>query len=173
MVTLTDSDVIRHLGDRYVVAWSNLLPELYGNSDPTAPLPPSYDRRAVQTTPEGSGGSNIRAYFCTSAGKIVHLSIGFWRPERFLAEAQFAERLLAGDRGQIAPAQRARRQEAEATFDEAKTAFVPSDPATRVRVAQAALRLRSATELTPDLLADVEAVLDRRREEVYTKGAVG
>jgi hypothetical protein len=38
---------------------------------------------------------------------------------------------------------------------------------------QSALRLRAATDLMPDLLADIEAVLDRRREEVYTKGAVG
>jgi hypothetical protein len=173
VVTLADADVTRHLSERYVVAWSNLLPELYGNADPNVPPPASYDTRAVRTTPEGAGGSNIRAYFCTAGGKIVHLSIGYWRPERFLAEARFAEQLLTRAKAEMAAAQRQRRQRIETALREAQTALVPSDPASRVRVGQAALKLRAATELTPDLLADIDAVLDRRREEVYTKGAVG
>jgi hypothetical protein len=172
VVTLKDPAVVRYLREDYVVAWSNLLPELYGNADPSAPPPASYDARAVATTPEGAGGGNIRAYFCRPDGKIVHLAVGYWRPERFLAEARFARGLL-GDGKRLAAAQRERRKGLQSDLESARAAVSGSPAERRLRLAQAALRLRAATELTPDLLVEIDTVLDRRREEVYTKGAVG
>jgi hypothetical protein len=172
VVTLKDPGVVRYLSDNFVIAWSNLLPELYGNADPSAPPPASYDARAIATTPEGAGGGNIRAYFCRPDGKILHLSVGYWKPERFLAEARFA-RGLAGDGKGLAAAQRERRKGLQSDLDAARAAVSGSPAERRLRVAQAALRLRAAAELTPDLLSEIVTVLDRRREEVYTKGAVG
>jgi hypothetical protein len=172
VVTLKDPGVVSYLRANYVVAWSNLLPELYGNSDPSIPPPASYDTRALATTPEGAGGGNIRAYFCRPDGKIVHLTVGYWKPERFLLEARFA-RDLSGDPKRVAVARRAWLKMLQADFDKARAALSASVADGRLRLAQASLRLRAAAELAPDLLAAIEIVLDRRREEVYTKGAVG
>jgi hypothetical protein len=174
VVTLHDPEVIRSLNSDFVVAWSNLVPELYGNTDPNAPPPASYDKKAVETAPEGTGGGNVRAYFCTPAGKIVHLTMGYWKPERFLAEAKLARELLSQRETAACATQAQRRAELQAEFDKAKAAVTsPSDRDAILTLARCGLRLRAADELLPDLFADIAAVLDRRREEVYTKGAVG
>ena len=164
------------MNTNFIVAWSNLLPELYGNSDPNRPPPPQYSPEHLRSLPEGAGGGNIRAYFCTPRGHIVHLSIGYWKPERFLDEARFALALAGSNSGEVTEAQTRRRQELEAQrqTEEKELPAKPAanDPAVR-KVGELGLRLRAAEDVRRDLLADIVEVLDRRREEVYTKGAVG
>lgn len=174
--TLADAEVIGYLNEHFVIAWSNLLPELYGNAEPNAPPPPSYNADHVRSLPEGAGGGNIRVYFCTPQGRVVHQVVGYWKPARFLEEARQATELLAQKPEHVARVQGARRQELETARDAALAALpeqpLRNDPAVR-RAAQLGLRCRAAADLVSELYADVEIILDRRREEVYTKGAVG
>src|SRR3974377_1937157 len=111
--TLADAEVIGYLNQHFVIAWSNLLPELYGNADPHAPPPPSYNPEHVRSVPEGAGGGNIRVYFCTPRGGVVHQVIGYGNPPRFLEEARLALTLLQGSPDAAAKIQRERRKELE------------------------------------------------------------
>jgi hypothetical protein len=174
--TLSRAEVVGPLNEHFVVAWSNLVPELYGNADPNAPPPPSYNPEHARSMPEGGGGGNIRVYFCTPDGLIVHQVVGFWKAERFVEEVEFARGLLPLSPDEVRARQAARREEI-AALRTAAGAEVPAeaarnDPRAR-RFAALSLRLRAADELLGDLFADVGDVLDRRHEEVYTKGAVG
>lgn len=174
--TLADAEVIGFLNQHFVIAWSNLLPELYGNADPHAAPPPSYDPERVKGVPEGAGGGNIRVYFCTPQGRVVHQTVGYWKAPRFLEEARRAVELLQRSPDHVARVQRARLQELEKERDAALAALPDrpqrNDPVVR-RAAQLGLRCRAGEDLQRDLYADVETILDRRREEVYTKGALG
>jgi hypothetical protein len=174
--TLAHAEVIGYLNANYVIAWSNLLPELYGNADPNAPPPPKYDPAHVESLPEGAGGGNIRVYFCNPQGRLLHEVIGYWKPEQFLAEAHLAVALGAMNPDRVIHRQTERRAvlERERT---AAMAVLPEEPRRNdplVRhAAQLGLRCRAAADLCRELHADIEDLLDRRREEVYTKGAVG
>lgn len=174
--TLADAEVIGYLNQHFVIAWSNLLPELYGNADPNAPAPPNYNPDHVKSVPEGAGGGNIRVYFCTPQGRVVHQVIGYWKATRFLEEARLAVELLQRTPEQVAKVQAGRRKELEKERDAALAALPAkperNDPVVR-RAAQLGLRCRAAEDLQRELYADVETILDRRREEVYTKGALG
>ncbi|MBY0527673.1 MAG: hypothetical protein K2R98_30020 [Gemmataceae bacterium] len=174
--TLASAEVIGYLNEHYVIAWSNLLPELYGNADPNAPPPPKYNPEHVKSVPEGAGGGNIRIYFCNPQGRVLHQVIGYWKPDRFLDEARFAASLFAMSPDRVIKVQTQRREELEKEQATAMAALPVepkrNDPAARC-AAQVGLRCRAANDLRKELHADIEDLLDRRREEVYTKGAVG
>jgi hypothetical protein len=174
--TLAAAEVVGPLNSRFVVAWSNLLPELYGAADPNSDAPAAYNTERVARLPEGAGGGNIRIYFCRPDGAVVHQVIGYWRPERFLEELAFAERLMELDSKQVRGEQGRRLRELEAVA-ERELVLVPdnvtaNDPTAR-SAAQQALRRRSADELQALLGQDVEMLLRERRIKVYTEGAVG
>lgn len=154
------------------MAWHNLLPELYSDSVESLK---GYSPEHVAAVPEGAGGGNIRIYFCTPEGKVIHQVIGYWKPDSLLQEIRFARMLLAQPAA-LRSLHAERRKELDALRLEANAA-VPAqpqrnDPAAR-RAAQLNLRVRAAVETATDLFSDLGQVLDRRREEVYSKGAVG
>jgi hypothetical protein len=173
--TLAEAEVIGFLQKHFVLAWSNLLPELFGAADPNAD-PPKYPVEQTRDLPEGAGGGNIRIYFCTADGKIVHQVLGLWRIQRFLDECRFALSLPTADPAEMTKLQKQHRQKLEGEWARAHELIKPGsnwrDPSVR-KAGTCGIRLRSADELFKDLLADVEAVIDRRREEVFTKGALG
>ncbi len=174
--TLAAAEVVGPLNNRFVVAWSNLLPELYGTADPNPDAPPAYETRRVERLPEGAGGGNIRIYFCKPDGVVVHQVIGYWRPNRLLEELAFAEELMKLTHDAIAEAQARRRamieDRAELELSALPARLERNDPAAR-RAAQWSLRRRSAVELQELLGVDVDDVLRQRRIKVYTEGAVG
>src|SRR5690349_13117468 len=94
--TLAEAEVVGFLNQHFTLAWENLYPELFGRADPNA-APPRYSPEQMKDMPEGAGGGNIRCYVCTPDGKIVHQTLGFWRPERFLGELKFALSLPTND----------------------------------------------------------------------------
>ncbi len=173
--TLADAEVIGFLGEHFTLAWENLMPELFGRADPNA-APPRYAPEQTRDLPEGAGGGNIRCYFCAPDGRIVHQTLGYWRKERFVAECRFALRMTAGDPATLAGEQQRHQAKLAAEFAAAKErAGAGTDwrnPAVTT-AARCGVRLRGADELLADLLADVGAVIDRRRDEVFTKGALG
>jgi hypothetical protein len=172
--TLADPTVVDFLNEHFVMAWSNLFPELYGTADPNS-TPPKYPIEQTRNLPEGAGGGNIRSYFCTKEGKALHQVIGFWRPERFLAEAKFALNLPQQDRKQIEriiAIHRLELQVEQERFLRSSEGKNWRDPSVR-KAASCGLQIRSTEELQRDLLIDVGEIIDRRREEVFTKGALG
>src|SRR5262245_9861530 len=112
--TLSHAEVVGFLNEQFVIGWSNLLPELYGNADPNAPPPKAYNSEHLRSVPEGAGGGNIRCYFCNAEGKIVHQVVGYWKPERFLEETRFALALLTKSPAELARVQESHQQELQA-----------------------------------------------------------
>jgi hypothetical protein len=169
--TLRQAEVIGELHPHFTVAWDNLLPELY----PDTGTPKAYSPEHAARVPEGAGGGNIRIYFCTPDGQIVHQVIGYWKPESLLEEIRFARRLLDQPEQRLA-LHAERRQRLTEQWRQAEAA-VPAqpgknDPAAR-RAAQFHIRLRAAQDAAANMLGDIGQALERRRAEVYTKGAVG
>lgn len=173
--TLADAEVVGFLREHFTLAWENLYPELFGKADPNA-APPRYAPEQTRDLPEGAGGGNIRCYICTPDGKIIHQTLGFWRSERFLAELKFALSLPTDDPVKLKSEQSkhsARLQsEWAAAVERAGKGNDWRDPKLKF-AAGCGVRVRGADELLVDLRADVGAVIDRRRDEVFTKGALG
>src|SRR5438128_5972282 len=85
-VTFADPVLIDYLKRHFVLVWHNQAPE----------VPPSAftAREAPGNYPEGSGGGNLRTYFCTADGAICYYLEGYWGPERFLTQAQHGHDLV-------------------------------------------------------------------------------
>jgi hypothetical protein len=173
--TLADAEVVGFLRQHFTLCWVNLYPELFGESDPNA-TPPRYAPEQTANLAEGAGGGNIRCYFCTPGGNIAHQTLGFWRAERFLGECRFALSLPADDPSKLRAeqAKHAARLQAEwaAAKERAGTGNDWRDPTLKA-AAGCGVRVRGADELLADLLRPVGEVIDRRRDEVFTKGALG
>jgi hypothetical protein len=173
--TLADAEVVGFLNRHFTLAWENLYPELFGRADPSA-TPPKYAPEQTKDMPEGAGGGNIRCYVCTPDGKIVHQTLGFWRAERFLAEMRFALQLLTDNPAKLRTEQAKHAAKLQSELAAAKERAGAGndwrDPKLKF-AAGCGVRVRGADELLADLLADVGTVIDRRRDEVFTKGALG
>ena len=92
--TLAAAEVVGPLNSRFVVAWSNLLPEFYGTAEPNPNAPQAYDERRIEPLPAGARGANNRLYFCKPDGTVVHQVTGYWRPQHLLEEVAFADSLM-------------------------------------------------------------------------------
>ena len=173
--TLADAEVVGFLRQHFTLAWVNLYPELFGKSDPNA-APPRYAPEQTKNLAEGAGGGNIRCYFCTADGKIVHQTLGYWRAERFLAEGRFALGLPADDPVKLRAEQRRHADKVQAEWlaaqERAGRGNDWRDPKLKL-AAGCGVRVRGSEELLADLLRPVGEVIDRRRDEVFTKGALG
>jgi hypothetical protein len=173
--TLADAEVIGFLNAHFTLAWENLYPELFGRADPNA-APLRYAPEQMKDMPDGAGGGNIRCYVCTPGGRIVHQMLGYWKAGRFLAELKFALNLPTADPVKLKAeqARHAAKVQAEwaAATERAGAGNDWRDPKLKF-AAGCGVRVRGADELLGDLLADVGAVIDRRRDEVFTKGALG
>ena len=172
--TLADAEVVGLLRQRFTLAWVNLYPELFGVADPNA-APPKYAKAQTDDLPEGAGGGNIRCYFCTPDGRIVHQTLGLWRPERFQEECRFALS-LPDDAAKLRAAQSKHAAKVQAEWAAARERAGKSTDWRDPKLSAAAgcgVRVRGTDELLADLLKPVGEVIDRRRDEVFTKGALG
>ncbi|HEX6813183.1 MAG TPA: hypothetical protein VF384_16285 [Planctomycetota bacterium] len=95
-MTFSDPEVCRLLDTQFVSTWHNQAQDLFPGK-PGAPgdHQPAVSEHYLRTFPDGAGGGNVRMFFCTPDGRIVHGIEGFYRPETFLAEVAFAQQLLA------------------------------------------------------------------------------
>jgi len=155
--TLTDEKVQAVLAREFVIAMHNQLPDLYCNSS----IDPGVDRYPgdqVDWCPESAGGGNLRIYLCRPSGEVLFEMLGYWKPERFLAELR---------RGAEMAAAGVSRRELERLHLECLLRHELSpDRAERLLV-------RAHLEALADLLQPVRKVLDRVEDEIYTKGAIG
>jgi hypothetical protein len=88
-VTFADVELIDYLRQNFVLVWHNQAPEGPGIEG----VQQRYTPAQAQAYPEGGGGGNVRSYFCTPDGKVVYFLQGYWRHDRYLAEARFAREL--------------------------------------------------------------------------------
>jgi hypothetical protein len=91
-VVFADEKVVDALNKEFVLAWNNHAPE-WGGGGKRA-LQPVFSKEELALYPEGGGGGNIRTYICRPEGAIVHYLEGWFRPERYLGEVEFARTLV-------------------------------------------------------------------------------
>ncbi|MEK7469817.1 MAG: hypothetical protein AAB074_20805 [Planctomycetota bacterium] len=89
-MTLSDEGVNAAIEDRWVSTWHNQCPGLYCNNTADSRKPIPYPPEQLATIYEGTGGGNIRLYFCDPDGKVVHYVSGFLDRGRLLEEEEFA-----------------------------------------------------------------------------------
>lgn len=95
-VTFADLSVIDDLKQHFVLLWHNQSVDAFAMEG----VQQKYTPEQVKAYPEGGGGGNVRTYFCTSDGKVLYYLQGFWRDERYRAEADFARKLDARARAE-------------------------------------------------------------------------
>jgi len=86
-VTFANLDLAQYLERNFILVWDNQAPY------PAANNQEALAQREMASYPEGSGGSNVRSYFCTANDEIVLLLEGYWSAERYLALAKFVREL--------------------------------------------------------------------------------
>jgi hypothetical protein len=155
--TLADSDTQTFLGDTFVLAFHNQLPELYCNTS----VDPGVDRfpgDQVDRCPESAGGGNLRLFLCASSGEVVFVILGYWSPPRFRDELArgLAVWKSRSDRAEAARLHLACRGEHDRSPDRAGK-----------------LLLRAHDEALADWGRPVRDVLDRIEDEIYLKGNIG
>jgi len=91
-VVFADEKVVDALNKDFVLAWNNHAPEWGGGGE--ARKQPVFSKDELAAYPEGGGGGNIRTYICRPDGAIVHYIEGWFRPERYLGEVDFAKTLV-------------------------------------------------------------------------------
>ena len=84
-MTLPDPRVLQTLRDDFVLGWFNIEREEYcGSSHGYAKT-----QTAVATT-NGAGGHNVQMFVLSPDLVVMHVLPGFWHPDDFLAELDFA-----------------------------------------------------------------------------------
>ena len=191
VVTLFEPNTQKYLAEHFVLVTHNQLPGLYCSSstiDATAANP--YPPEQLAVAHEGAGGGNVRSYFCTPDGRVVNYVAGFWEPERFLNEADWALARLAQDAASTARDHRQRiddyqqQRNAVATPEEVEQMAAALTQSTRestladihkkLLIVKAFNRLaRSHREVQPLLHQSVAEVLRRVEDDIYIKGTLG
>jgi hypothetical protein len=186
--TLFEPETAAFLDRHFVLVRHNQLPQLYCGDG--IDVSKKYSPEQLATAVDGSGGGNVRSYFCTADGRVINYVAGRWSPEKFLREARWA--LKHKDRGlaDLSKAhdklgtsyQRSRDREIPPAEMEWATnaAVADHDNATRQRAAVIRRHamaynrmIRSHREAHTILLRDVMEVLRKVEQEIYTKGALG
>ena len=163
MKTLPDPEVARRLSEGYVLALHNQLPELYCNNT----VDPGVDRYPgdmVDRCPEGAGGGNIRTYVCTPDGRVLHLTLGYWKKDRFLAELEHAERVYAlrDDPGKV--------RKLHSRYSRNHGLMRTGEP---LADAQQNMLIRAHKEAIDDIGRPILDVLGRIEDEIYLLGKIG
>ena len=93
-MTLSDERVKATIEEGWVSTWHNQCPGLY--CDKTADLrkPIPYPPEQLATIYEGTGGGNIRIYFCDPDGGVIHFVSGFLDSSRLYVEEEFARQQM-------------------------------------------------------------------------------
>jgi hypothetical protein len=109
-VTFADEKVVDLLNGKFVLLWNN-----HGRDEGEGSEQPAWSAEELKLYPEGGGQGNVRTYVCRSDGAIAGYVEGWFRPERFLEEAEWALSVLdAGDlKGKHAERREAIRRSAE------------------------------------------------------------
>ncbi|MEK7717143.1 MAG: hypothetical protein AAB385_00655 [Planctomycetota bacterium] len=172
-MTFSDPATQEFLSRNFVCAKVNLVPGLLlGNAS-------HHSEELLAQFPEGGGGGNVRSVFCTPDGRIISEVKGFWRPERYLDEAERTRSVASASREEVVAFHEKHvllhtleRQVEEA--DRAKLTEPEPKPSPSARRIAALNRMRRSHEESIELIhVPVETYLDRIADEVWTKGNVG
>lgn len=123
-LTFADPKVVDAVNDGFVAVWHNHNPErsLEGAQA-------TYSREEAAAYPEGGGGNNLHTVIATPAGTVLQSLTGYWSPEVFLRELEFARGLT--------PSNRAARREARGNALQEESARLlaehPEEAGRRVR----------------------------------------
>jgi hypothetical protein len=184
VVTLFDSETADFLAGHFVLLAHNQVPDLYTAEHHIA----EYSEGQVARAIEGSGGGNVRAYFCTSDGHVVSCLSGWWRPKRFTSECHWALSRIKDETADLKSAHEKRAKDFTSERDKAvdpatvetMIATIPCEPSDKASISErlrpvAAFNrlIRSHEEAVQLLDQHIRDVLLRVEEEVYTKGALG
>jgi hypothetical protein len=85
-VTFADADLCSWMNRTFVLAWYDVKPE--ETAAALGALQPVYSKEEIAAYPEGGGGANVRAVFCSPDGIIRHATQGWWPVERFREECE-------------------------------------------------------------------------------------
>jgi hypothetical protein len=153
--TLTDGEVREVLARDFVLAMHNQLPELYCNQS-VNPGEDRYPGDQVEGCPESAGGGNLRVFLCRPGGELLFEMLGYWKPERFLAELRRGAAMALADQAGLERLHRECLARHAASPNRAEKMLV-----------------RAHEEALADLLKPVDQVLGRIEDEIYTKGSIG
>jgi hypothetical protein len=92
-VTFADPVLTDLVNSSLVAAWNNQNPTLNLGNAAQQPKPTP---EQVAAYPLGGGSGNMRAYFATPNGQIIHYMQGYWSPKHLRAEIEFALDLYQG-----------------------------------------------------------------------------
>lgn len=87
-VTFADDKLVAAINQNVIPVWHNQNPDAANNGADSQPKP---SQQQIDAYPLGGGAGNMRAYFCDPDGSIVHYLQGYWPPEHFLTEMDFAQ----------------------------------------------------------------------------------
>ena len=138
----------------------------------------------VSAYPMGAGGGNIRTYFCTPGGQVVHYLQGYWSAEQYTVALRFAQRQherLQQDPRALAPLKKQLTARISGT-QQARTQLRKVHPAefskpvrlSKVRQREAALGLRriSHVEASKIIGKQVEPILAGLRKKNMMCGKI-
>lgn len=168
-VTFADDKVVDLLNAKFVLVWNNHGEDF--DRQVQAPQP-KFSREELELYPEGGGGGNVRTLVSTPDGALLHYIEGWWRPERYVEELEFALTLDVKDAARshelhLAEHQKAARALAVEHPAEMKREFVES----AVRRRHAALGLQGNVHILAGGLVgrDIGTVLDEVRRQSMQK----
>ena len=93
--TFADEQLQQNLRLQVVAVWHNQNGAIAAAGlgvkcvEPANQTPPT--KEMAKAYPVGGGGGNLRTYFCTPTGKIVHYVEGYWPAKQFTAEVRYAQ----------------------------------------------------------------------------------
>jgi hypothetical protein len=89
-VTFADPKLVRLMNDSVVAVWNNQNPTAAFNFQVAAARQPKPTAQQIDAYPAGGGGGNMRAYFCTPEGRVIHFVQGYWPAKQMAEEVRFA-----------------------------------------------------------------------------------
>ncbi len=95
--TFADEQLVQDLRKQVVAVWHDQNGVLLNGNRPAAlicdlqPVQTPPTKEMIKAYPVGGGGGNLRTYFCTPSGKIVHYLEGYWPAKQFAAEVRYAQ----------------------------------------------------------------------------------
>ncbi|MEK7469815.1 MAG: hypothetical protein AAB074_20795 [Planctomycetota bacterium] len=85
-VTFADEALCDWMKKTFVLAWYDIKPE--ATAAGLGALQPTYSNEEIAAYPEGGGGTNIRAVFCSPEGIVRHAIQGWWSASLFREECE-------------------------------------------------------------------------------------
>ncbi|MBI4587757.1 MAG: hypothetical protein HY725_02870 [Candidatus Rokubacteria bacterium] len=175
-VTFADPATVDRMNRDFVLLWSNQQPDLV-NGVPTSPeqAQAPWSQEEARMYPLGGGGGNLRTFFCDADGRVLHYLEGYWTPEVYGREMEFATGLSLADDLETRLA--ARKVEIERRQEEllASSEAARARPGTTEESRQAAalgLLARTFDTGAQYLRQPIDPVLERIRIEGERRGVI-